>query len=350
MERVVTAKDLAALADDMLRAGRTVAGPVRRKERYFYEAVSRGADLAFDFNYCVYSPRSFFFPPGETLLTYSIGTNELNVAPEAPRTSPVIMGVHPCDCNAIGLLDAVFGSGVPDDHYLARRKDSVVVAVDCHGPCDPTAFCRDMGGNEAQEGFDVMLTPLNGGKGQAAERYLAAAATERGRELLAYNKVGKEPARADRDAAEKFREAKAANFSRRLPYAVEKLPAILDRSYNSLLWQVTAKRCYSCGSCNLVCPTCYCFTVKDVPDLSCASGKRVREWDGCQLQDFATVAGGHNFRPESSSRLRHRIFRKGKWIKEQQGRMGCVGCGRCDRACTAKISVVEIYTQLAEEA
>jgi len=73
-----------------------------------------------------------------------------------------------------------------------------------------------------------------------------------------------------------------------------------------------------------------------------------RTWDGCQLKTFAVVAGAHNFRSKTASRLRHRIYRKGKWVKEREGIPGCVGCARCDRACTAKISSVEIYNQLAE--
>jgi formate hydrogenlyase subunit 6/NADH:ubiquinone oxidoreductase subunit I len=43
-------------------------------------------------------------------------------------------------------------------------------------------------------------------------------------------------------------------------------------------------------------------------------------------------------------------MRKGAWISARTAHKGCVGCGRCDRACTAKIHSVEIYNQLAEEA
>ena len=53
------------------------------------------------------------------------------------------------------------------------------------------------------------------------------------------------------------------------------------------------------------------------------------------------MAGGENFRKDRSARLRHRFFRKGKWIIERYGRLGCVGCGRCDRNCLAKINSVE---------
>ena len=65
------------------------------------------------------------------------------------------------------------------------------------------------------------------------------------------------------------------------------------------------------------------------------------------LKSFAEVAGGENFREHRSARLRHRVFRKGKYMLEMFGKLGCVGCGRCDRHCPAKISILQIYQQLA---
>jgi len=174
--------------------------------------------------------------------------------------------------------------------------------------------------------------------------------TQAGREWILYNQVGRAPTVEDERALKQYQQQKEKAFSRKIPYDVDTLPALLNRSYDSLLWEATARRCYSCGSCNLSCPTCYCFNVYDELDLSLVRGERKREWDGCQLTNFAVVAGGHNFRESAASRLRHRIYRKGKWVREREGISGCVGCARCDRACTAKINSVEIYNQLAEEA
>lgn len=349
IERVVTLQQLRDLADALTRSGKTIVGPVKRKERYFYEPVSQGADLALDFDYCVYSPRAVFTPPSERLLSYRFESGgKVKVDPDLAGKPVVLFGVHPCDCNALALFDEVFGAGVPDENYAARRRDSLVIGIDCHGPCHESVFCQDMKGNESRAGFDIMLVPL-GGTGQAADRYGVKFATERGRELLVYNKVGAAASDKDGKDAGAFDAAKPKNFKARFPFNVEELPKILDKCYGSLLWQATAKRCYSCGSCNLSCPTCFCFNVTDVPDLAGAGGDRVREWDGCQLVEFANVSGGHNFRQDASSRLRHRIYRKAKWIQERHGKSGCVGCARCDRACTAKISALEMYTQLAEE-
>ena len=128
------------------------------------------------------------------------------------------------------------------------------------------------------------------------------------------------------------------------------LPEILDESYDSLIWDALSRNCFSCGTCNLVCPTCYCFDVREVVEMNLLEGRRERRWDGCMLQNFAEVAGGENFREHKADRLRHRIFRKGKYMREMFGKSGCVGCGRCDRHCTAGISIQQICKQLATQA
>jgi len=113
------------------------------------------------------------------------------------------------------------------------------------------------------------------------------------------------------------------------------------------VWEAIARRCFACGSCNTTCPTCYCWDVYDDVAVDLTKGCRVRRYDSCQLDPFAEVAGGENFRKDRSSRLRHRMFRKGKYILDQTGRSGCVGCGRCERACVADISIKETFIQIA---
>jgi ferredoxin len=87
----------------------------------------------------------------------------------------------------------------------------------------------------------------------------------------------------------------------------------------------------------------------DKLSMDALSGARERTWDSCQLEEFAAVSGGENFREERSSRLRHRMFRKGKYIFERTGRSGCVGCGRCINHCVAKISILEAFQQIADQ-
>lgn len=347
LDRIVTKTQLLALVDAMARS-RRIVGPVARGDRYFYQPVEQASELDLDFNYCVYGPKATLFPPRETLFTFHIGDRTFKTTPIFEEASLALIGVHPCDVNAIRLLDRVFAGGGRDEHYLRRRARTFILGIDCPKPCTPGVFCRDMKSNEAAEGFDLMGYPLRREDGGEVH-YGVVFGTPAGRELIVYNRAGSPPTVQDERAFERYLADKRAAFPKMIPYDADELPQLLDRSYDSLLWEATARRCYSCGSCNLSCPTCYCFNTYDDLEPTLTGGERRREWDGCQLRDFAEVAGGHNFRAKAASRLRHRIYRKAKWIKEREGLAGCVGCARCDRACTARINSVEIYNQLAEE-
>ena len=347
LDRIVTRQELLVLVDD-LTSRRAVIGPVSRDGRFFYERVGQAGQLELGFDYCVYGPRSFLLPPREVLLSFTTAGGHTETTPNVEAEPQALIGVHPCDINAIRLLDRAFAHNYRDEHYLRRRAQTMIVGIDCPGPCTDGVFCADMRGNQAAEGFDLMCHPLDQAP-DGDQRYGVVFGTPAGREWILYNQAGASPTADDERAFARYTAAKAEAFDKRLPFDVDHLPELLDRSYDSLLWEATARRCYSCGSCNLSCPTCFCFDVYEELDLGLASGRRCRQWDGCQLKSFAAVADGHNFRDQAAARLRHRIYRKGKWVKEREGLPGCVGCARCDRACTAKISSVEIYNQLAEE-
>lgn len=350
---------------DALASTHAVVGPVLRDEpqtrpqkRFFYQAVSRADELALDFDCCVYSPKATLLPPRETLLRFDTRHRHFEAVPVFHADRTALVGVHPCDLHASSLLDEVFSHDQHDQHYLNRRARLFVVGIDCPGPCGPDAFCRDMQTCDASKGFDVLLYPLPADENRPppedwrdAKEFGVVIGTDAGRDWLRASDGAalREPTFEEECRFERYLERKAGVFRRRLQKTRGQLPDVLQRSYDSLVWKATAQRCYSCGSCNLVCPTCYCFDIQDETDLSFHCGVRERTWDGCMLHDFALVAGGHNFRGKAAQRLRHRIFRKGAWIEQRTGLTGCVGCARCMRSCTAHISIVEILNQLAEE-
>jgi sulfhydrogenase subunit beta (sulfur reductase) len=353
LDAIISTRELLRRVDELLRT-RRVIGPVRRDVpdatppvRWFYEPVSSARQIDLGFAYCVYSPKPYVLPPRETLLEFHRTPDGFSARPVSDARPTALVGVHPCDLHALVTLDRAFSHNGDDEHYQARRQGLLIVGVDCGKPCTPGVYCADMRAHVADEGFDVMLQPLDAGPG--VERFGVRFGSPRGRTWLEAGGGCERPTAADERAADDWQQHKEASFGRTLTTAYEDLPAMMERSYDSLIWEATARRCYSCGSCNLVCPTCYCFDVHDELDLSMQGGRRCREWDGCQLRDFALVAGGHNFRSKAAARLRHRLMRKACWIGERTGGKGCVGCARCDRACTARISTVEIYNQLAEE-
>ncbi|MFH1025263.1 MAG: 4Fe-4S dicluster domain-containing protein, partial [Nitrospirota bacterium] len=76
---------------------------------------------------------------------------------------------------------------------------------------------------------------------------------------------------------------------------------------------------------------------------------RYRVWDSCQLEPFARVAGGINFRKDRSARQRHRYYRKFRYPVDRFSRFFCTGCGRCTRTCMAQISLKETLNELIKE-
>ena len=139
------------------------------------------------------------------------------------------------------------------------------------------------------------------------------------------------------------------HFSAKIKYHYNRLPQVFEYVYQSKVWDKVAEKCVGCGTCNLLCATCYCFDVHDEVDLNVIDGKRERFWDSCMLHPFAEVAGGENFRDKLSLRTRHRLYRKFKYITEESGELQCIGCGRCSRYCPAQINIVDIINDLIED-
>jgi sulfhydrogenase subunit beta (sulfur reductase) len=345
LPQVLKKSDLGAWIQ-ALAADRLVAAPILKETspsdptdmKFGWEYVADPAEVRLDYTVTVLGPKKFLWPSRQPIVSYSLA-GDPNPQPILDCPPQVLFGVHPCDLTAIQTLDAAFFKDVTDPHYVARRKATAIVGIDCMSPCDDSSFCLDMGSLYPTEGVDVMLTPVG-------DRFFVEVATPLGEALVAKAKVTP-AAKPDMEGRQRFAEDKRAGFHFKLPCEVKYLPEVLDASYDSLVWEAIARRCFSCGSCNTTCPTCYCWDITDDVSMDMTKGIRTRRYDSCQLDPFAEVAGGESFRKDRWSRLRHRMFRKGKYILEQTGKPGCVGCGRCERACVASISIKETFIQIA---
>jgi sulfhydrogenase subunit beta (sulfur reductase) len=345
LPQVLKKSDLAAWIEALM-AKRRVAAPLLKETsvadptdlKFGWEYVVDPTQVRLDYSVTVLGPKKFLWPTRQPLVSYALGGDP---APKAmiEHEPQVLFGVHPCDITAIRTLDAAFSKDIPDPHYLARRQDTAIVGLECAAPCDESSFCLDMGSLYPEAGYDVMLTPMG-------DSWYAEVKTDLGQALVGEARM-RPAGKPDMEARQAFSEEKRSNFHFKLPCEVKYLPDVLDASYDSLVWEAIARRCFSCGSCNTTCPTCYCFDVYDDVAVDLTKGCRARRYDSCQLDPFAQVAGGENFRQHRWSRLRHRMFRKGKYILEQTGQAGCVGCGRCDRACVAGISIKDTFIQIA---
>lgn len=315
-----------------------VIGPQAKGPKFAFGPITDPAQLRLDYSTTILPPKKVLQPPQERLASFTL-QGEVCVEPVIEARPTVLLGVHTCDLHAIRLLDKAFSEEYPDAHYLERRRQTIIVSLECLEPCDEHSFCKSMGTLSAGEGHDLHLTDLGA-------TYAVDVATEAGERLLARYAATSEAADADVRRLNEVLGAKWPRFTYRLNFDAAELPSLLSAAYHHPLWDELGERCFACGSCTNVCPTCYCFNVFDEVDMALAEGERLRRWDSCQLDQFARVAGGENFREDRGARQRHRFMRKGKYIYEKFGELGCVGCGRCIRTCVANISIVDGFNAI----
>jgi len=344
LPKVLPKEKFAELCEFLLSRGRLVA-PVARGPQFAFETIEGGEQIErirMDYDVTILPPKKCIFPVRQTLLRFS-GRSPQGLEAPIEAQPQTILGVHPYDLHAIATLDAAMAAEPADPYYLQQRAATTLIGMNIDRYADDEQFMADMGTLDPPEGgYDLFLTDLG-------ERYYVEVGTQAGSQLAKQSGLFIPAGPDDHKAKQQYDQAKLANCPKKLPYNTKYLPELLEANYDSLLWDAISQRCFSCGTCTNVCPTCYCFDVWDELNLDATSGQRVRRWDSCQLKVFAEVAGGENFREKKSDRVRHRVFRKGKYILERTGRLGCVGCGRCIRHCVASISILDAFQQIADE-
>ncbi len=316
--------------------------PQREPHGFFdFAPWNDDVEIAWDYDVAYNSLKRFFLPAQETLLRFDRA--RCLAEPVFDAKPRLLLGVHSYDLRAINQIDQLMDMGVPDPHYLKRRDATVIFALE---PLNiaPTSFWGSIGAAGVKHGFDLYWTAI----GPAS--FYVEVGSARGEELLLINGQLPKATLVEREAAKRERKrVRTLAAGNGLRFHWEDTPKLLARNWNAPLWRHKTDKCLSCGSCVMVCPTCYCYEVRDEVDIDLNTGTRRREWHGCMLPSFQLVAGGHNFTPEAKERYRHRYFRKGKYIYDKIGELGCVGCGRCVRACTAGIAnPMAVYNELWE--
>jgi formate hydrogenlyase subunit 6/NADH:ubiquinone oxidoreductase subunit I len=329
--------DVPVLVECLAKEAKLI-GPRAKDGRTVFDVIVDPADLTLEYPTSILPPGRHLFPDGEVLLRYKRG--EIEATRGVVESEPLILlGVHPCDVHGINVLDEVFSDAPEDANYLARRAQTRIIAVECQTPCGPYSICYDKGTSRVEWGHDVLLVDIG-------DRYFVFTRTRAGEAMLKTVSCLDLSTPADREALDRAREVQASTFKNRLTARVNRLPSALREAYDDLLWEAIGRRCLSCETCTMVCPTCFCFDVQDEVSLDLTNGHRCRLWDSCQNRSFAVVAGGENFRGKAAARQRHRVFKKEVYQHEKYGRSGCVGCGRCSAQCVASIRLTEIYNQV----
>ncbi|MBE7444909.1 MAG: 4Fe-4S dicluster domain-containing protein [Planctomycetia bacterium] len=301
-----------------------------------YSLRKRGDGALFGYVVGPASFKKFLFPPSQKLWQAKRTKDGFDVQKEKKeRFKMAFLGVRPCEIQGIMVQVQVFLKGnYVDSHYQKRRKDNLIIAVNCSEP-GGTCFCTSMHtGPSAKAGFDLCLTEII----EEKRHYFVAETGSPGGEVIL-----KEVPHCEASASElKHRDQimdKAENLMGRT-MDTSGIKELLYRNRDHPQWEKIAQRCLSCANCTMVCPTCFCSHVTEGTDLTAQDVQRVRSWDSCFTSDFSYIHGRH-VRHSTSARYRQWMTHKlASWI-DQFGMSGCVGCGRCITWCPVGIDITE---------
>ena len=287
-----------------------------------YDFVTEAGEIELD-KKSDYAFKEILTPLSQTLFFFTE-----NVIKEADiDDSEAIVFLRSCDMHALKRLDQIYlhnGSHV-DSFYKKIRDKLHFVLIGCTSSFQD-CFCVSMGTNRTEDGYLFSVNFVDG-------RYdvdLKDASLE---ELFADSGA----AAGDVTAAYVTENEVEVHVPEEIPNSV----------IGSDLWKEYDKRCVACGRCNLVCPTCSCFTMQDAYYTDNGKvGERRRVGASCMIDGYSMVAGGGEYRKKHGERMRFKTLHKISDFRKRYGYDMCVGCGRCDDVCPEYISFSNIINKV----
>lgn len=319
-----------------------VYAPVRSEDNLCYKKIGDEGlkDAVIGEIRTIQAIKSFYLPSRTKVASYF----PEKISEEKKRPMAII-GAKSCDIASLKVMDYVFTQdSFKDPFYISSRAEGLIISSDCTSYGE-TCFCVALGIMPyPSEDFDINLSELESG-------YVAEVGSEKGEKII--KECFKLFQNADmylekRESARKrLKEELLQHVKDKKIPAKELIQECFRKKFDSGLWEETAKTCVECGACNVICPACHCFVLKD--QGTGEDFERLRLWDSCLLMSFARVAGGANPRKLLAQRLRNRFDKKFNFFPDMIGRFGCTGCGRCTEACPGKIDIREVVGKLSRE-
>lgn len=338
---ILKKKNLGDFIAKLAQTQKVAAPTAKGNNNFSFEYVDSAEKIALKYIPTILPPKKFFMPQRENLIEYNLGAG-LDISAVVEQEKMALFGVHTCDLAGIQCLNMVFSERPKDYNYLLRKRQITIIGLECNDYCDEFASCNIVNASMPSGGYDLFLTDLG-------DYFVVHVNTQSGDEMVDAAKVFEKPTRTHFEEFMALRDNKRKIFKNEIPIEARDIPELFERSFESEVWKELEQKCLSCGNCTAVCPTCYCFDVIDEMNLDLKGGRRFRKWYSCQLEPFAKVAGGENFRKSRAARQRHRYYRKFEYPAAKFSRFFCTGCGRCSRTCMADIRLKDTLNSLIKE-
>jgi ferredoxin len=328
LEQAVTIRksDLAQWVRSLAARAEVIAPTRGAGGDVLYATIASPEQVLWEFGNSLQPPKQFLLPQTEPLVRIRTNDGRFHPEPAGDGRRQILLNLRSCDVKALGYLRRMHAQDPPDVAYLRRADNTTLICLACPEPCRlGFCVCCDAG-PFLREGFDLQLTPI-------ADRMLVEVGSEKGRALLDGNDSLFRSATGEDVAQRQELEAAARrHFGPETCHFGSAMRRVSTGRVTPELWDALGDWCLECGGCNFICPTCYCFSVKD--RRADEGLLRCRTWDSCQYAAFTLEASGHNPRKRKGDRVRRRFFHKvSAQYYQRDGDVGCVGCGRCITVC-----------------
>jgi ferredoxin len=323
---VIEKPDMARWLARLLEAAEVIAPIAGQGGDIVFSTVSSPAQVLWDFENPLHPPKQFLLPQTDPLVTIKRNGQRHEVAPIHDDTRRILFNARSCDVKGIAFLTRMHEMEPADTSYLRRANNLTIISLACSTPC-PLGFCVcSDSGPFLNGGYDIQLTDLGA-------NYLAEVGSAKGEAAVSKAAHLFRPASEGAVSQRKRLETAARNrFGQQTCHFASAMRRISTGRVQDALWGKISDWCLECGGCSLICPTCYCFSVKD--RARDGDWIRCRMWDSCQYAAFTLEASGHNPREQRKERMKRRFFHKASaqyYLRDDM--VGCVGCGRCIKVC-----------------
>jgi len=342
MALVIEKQNVTRWLERLLHAG-GVAAPVRNAcGDVFFSNIDSAEQVVWDFPNSLHPPKDLLLPQTDPIVRITRTGQHHEVESIVDDACRFLFNVRSCDAKAIAFLTRMQEMDPADASYLRRANDLTIITLACATPCElGFCVCTDSGpflGNC----YDAQLTDLG-------ESYLVEVASPKGEAAVAEGQsLFRNANEGEVTQRKKLEDAARHHFGEKTCHFASAMRRISTGRVPDALWEQMSDWCLECGGCSVVCPTCYCFSVKD---LGCnGTWIRCRLRDSCQYSAFTLEASGHNPRAQRKDRMKRRFFHKvSAQYYARDGTVGCVGCGRCIKVCLGATHMPAVVAAIRTE-